>query len=176
MAQLQERMIRAAKLDVTLYEEVEADPEATGQAAAVVAISAVAAGLGTVQIAGFNGILASTIGAFAGWYVWAYLAYLIGAKFVPEPRTNTTPQQLLRTIGFASAPGVIRILFIVPGIGPLVLVVAGIWMLVAMVIAVRQALNYESTTRAVGVCVLSWLLQGLILLTLVSPFLEIPPQ
>ena len=174
MANLQERMIRAAKLDIALYEEVEADPEAMGQATAVVAISAIAAGLGNLQIAGLMGLVAGTVGALIAWYVWAYLTYLIGAKFVPEPQTNTTPEQLLRTIGFANAPGVIRILAFIPGVGPLVFSVAGIWTLVATVIAVRQALDYESTWRAIGVCVLGWLLQGLIVFFVLSFFIELP--
>jgi hypothetical protein len=41
-------------------------------------------------------------------------------------------------------------------------------MLVAMVIAVRQALDYTSTFRAVGVCVIGWIIQTVILLLLFS--------
>jgi hypothetical protein len=174
MADLQQRMIRAAKLDVALYEEVEADPGAMGQAISVVTLSAVAAGLGNIQVAGLMGLVAGTVGALIAWYVWAYLTYFIGAKFVPEPNTNTTPEQLMRTIGFANAPGVIRILAFIPGMGALVFGVAGIWTLVATVIAVRQALDYESTWRAIGVCVLGWLLQGLIVFFALSFFIEIP--
>ena len=84
-------------------------------------------------------------------------------QFVPEPQTRADHGELLRTIGFASAPGLIRILGIIPGIRELVFLIAGIWMLVAMVIAVRQALDYTSTLRAVGVCLIGWLIQGLIL-------------
>ena len=176
MADLKERMIRAAKLDVELYEEVEADPTAMGQATAVVALSAVAAGIGNFQAGGINGIVAGALGALIGWYVWAYLTYFIGAKFVPEPQTDTSPQELLRTIGFASAPGVIRIFALIPGISALVFGIAGIWMLVAMIIAVRQALDYESTWRAIGVCVLGWLLQGLILVAVLSLFIDLPGE
>jgi hypothetical protein len=174
MAELQERMIRAAKLDIALYEEVETDPEAMNQATAVVTISAVAAGLGNLQVGGLMGLVAGTVGALIAWYVWAYLTYFIGAKFVPEPQTNTTPEQLLRTIGFANAPGIIRVLAFIPGMAPLVFGVAGVWTLVATVIAVRQALNYESTWRAIGVCVLGWLLQGLVVFFLLSFFIDLP--
>ncbi len=109
-----------------------------------------------------------TIGALTGWYVWAYLTYFIGTKFLPEPQTEADLGELLRTIGFSSSPGLIRVFGIIPGLaGPLFLV-ASIWMLVAMVIAVRQALDYESTSRAVGVCVIGWIVQLLILVLLVS--------
>ena len=167
-----DRIIRAVKLDAQLYEEVEADTGAMGQAMGVVVLSSMAAGVGSVAIGGLGGILVGTIAALTGWYVWAYLTYFIGTKFLPEPQTEADLGELLRTIGFSSSPGLIRVFGIIPGLaGPLFLV-ASIWMLVAMVIAVRQALDYESTSRAVGVCVIGWivqlLIQLLILVLLVS--------
>ena len=163
-----DRIIRAAKLDAQLYEEVEADTGAMGQATGVVVLSSMAAGVGSVGIGGLGGILVGTIAALIGWYVWAYLTYFIGTKFLPEPQTEADLGELLRTIGFSSSPGLIRVFGIIPGLaGPLFLV-ASIWMLVAMVIAVRQALDYESTARAVGVCVIGWIVQVLILVLLLS--------
>ena len=163
MASLQDRMLRAAKLEPELYEEVEADQGALGQATAVVVLSAVAAGIGSIGSTGLMGILVGMLSALLGWYIWALLTYWIGTKLLPEPQTHADHGELLRTIGFASAPGLIRILGIIPGIRELVFLIAGIWMLVAMVIAVRQALDYTSTLRAVGVCLIGWLIQGLIL-------------
>ena len=168
MTSFRGRIIRAVKLDAQLYEEVEADTGAMGQAMGVVVLSSMAAGVGSVAIGGLGGILAGAIAALTGWYVWAYLTYFIGTKFLPEPQTEADLGELLRTIGFSSSPGLIRVFGIIPGLaGPLFLV-AQIWMLVAMVIAVRQALDYESTSRAVGVCVIGWIVQLLILVLLVS--------
>ena len=164
MATLQGRMIRAAKLDVHLYEEVEADPEAMGQAVTVVVLSAVAAGIGSLGSGGLVGILGGTIAALIGWLVWAGLTYFIGTRLLPEPQTKADYGELLRTIGFASAPGLIRVFGLIPGLGPLLFLVAGIWMLVAMVVAVRQALDYTSTARALGVCLIGWLVQAAILM------------
>ena len=106
------------------------------------------------------------IGALIGWYVWAFLTYFIGTKFLAEPQTRSDHRELLRTIGFSSAPGLIRVLGIIPGLGTLLFLVADIWMLVAMVIAVRQALDYTSTGRAIGVCMIGWVVQILILMVL----------
>ena len=139
MANFQERIIRAAKLDVNLYEEVEADKTAMGQAMGVVVLSSIAAGIGTIARGGLGGIFMGTIAALIGWYVWAYLTYFIGTKWLPEPQTRADLGELLRTIGFSSSPGLIRVLGIIPGVGGLVFLGASIWMLVAMVIAVRQA-------------------------------------
>lgn len=164
MASIQERMIRAAKLDAQLYEEVEADPSTMGQAATVVVISALAAGIGNLHgAAGALGIVTGTLGALIGWVVWAYITYFIGTRLLPEPETKADLGELLRTVGFASAPGVIRVLGIIPGLGALVFAAAGIWMLVATIVAVRQALDYKSTARAVGVCLIGWIVQAVIL-------------
>ncbi len=170
MARIQDRMIRAAKLDAQLYEEVEADQGAMGQAMTVVVLSAVAAGIGNIANGGLAGIIAGTIAALVGWYIWAFLTYFIGTRLLPEPDTKADHGELLRTIGFSSAPGLIRIFGIIPGLAPFVFAVAGGWMLAAMVIAVRQALDYKSTWRALGVCVIGWVIQGLVLAVAVSLF------
>ncbi len=163
-----ERIIRAAKLDVELYEEVEADKEAMWQAMGVVVLSSVAAGIGAIATHGVMGIISGTIVAIFAWYIMAYVTYLVGTKLLPEPQTSADPGELLRTIGFSSAPGLIRVLGIIPGLTGIVFLAAGVWMLIAMVIAGRQALDYESTWRAVGVCIIGWLVQGMIIFVLVS--------
>ena len=162
------RMMRAAKLDVNLYEEVEADKTAMGQAVTVVILSSVAAGLGGIAKAGMGGLVVGAVAALVGWLIWAYLTYLIGTKLLPEPQTKADYGELLRTIGFSSSPGIIRVLGIVPGLFWIVSTVASVWMLVAMVIAVRQALDYSNTLRAVGVCAIGWVIQILIMSVLFS--------
>jgi hypothetical protein len=170
MADLFTRMIRASKLDVTLYEEVEADRGAMGQAVLVVVISSVAAGIGAITVTGPEGLVLGTVTAILGWLVWAFLVYLIGTKLLPEPQTSSDPGELMRTIGFSSAPGTIRILAVVPALANIVILVASIWMLVAMVVAVRTALDYTSTPRAVGVCVIGWFIQVLLYVLVFSLF------
>jgi len=158
MNDLINRMLRAAKLDVTLYEEVEADQGAMGQATLVVVISSLAAGIGGMGTLGFGGIIISILTALIGWYIWAFLTYYIGSKFLPEAETQADHGEMLRTLGFSSSPGVIRVLGIIPGLYGIINFIAAIWMLVAMVIAVRQALDYQSTVRAVIVCVIGFII------------------
>jgi hypothetical protein len=163
MSKLTDRMLRAAKLEPGLYEEVEADQSALPDAMLVVVISSVAAGVGAIGRVGLGGILIGTIAALIGWYIWAYLTFLIGTKLLPEPQTKADMGELLRTIGFSSSPGVIRILGVIAPLSGLVNLIAAVWMLTAMVIAVRQALDYKTTIRAVGVCLIGWVIQMLIL-------------
>lgn len=157
MASLAERMIGAAKLDVNTYEEVEADTTATPQAMIVVLLSALAAGIGSIGDMGVKGMFVITIAALVGWFIWAGLTYLIGTKMLPEADTQADVGELLRTTGFSQSPGLLRVLGIIPVLGGLVTLIVSIWMLVAFVIAVRQALDYKSTGRAVGVCLIGFL-------------------
>ncbi|MEJ2366568.1 MAG: hypothetical protein P8017_18225, partial [Deltaproteobacteria bacterium] len=80
-----QRIMRAAKLDVALYEEVEADTGALPQATAVVVISSLAAGLGSIKLAGLGGLVLGTVSALFGWYIWAFLTYFIAALRQIEP-------------------------------------------------------------------------------------------
>ncbi|MCS6805292.1 MAG: hypothetical protein RMM98_14845 [Acidobacteriota bacterium] len=157
MSNLQQRMIRAARLDVSLYEEVERDPMAMGQAMTVVILSSVAAGIGSISTLGVKGLVLGTIAGLVGWFIWAYLTYYIGTRWFAEPQTRATHGELLRTIGFASAPGVIRVLGVIPVLGWIASLVGSILMLIAMVVAVRQALDYSTTGRAVVVCLIGWI-------------------
>ncbi len=159
MSKLIDRIIRACKLDADLYEEVEADKGAIGQAIGVVVLSSIAAGIGSIGKEWHINILTGTVIALIGWFVWAYSTYLVGTKLFPEPQTKADPGELMRTIGFASSPGLIRILGVIPGLTWVVYLGALVWMLMAAVIAVRQALDYTSTLRAIGVCVIGWVIQ-----------------
>lgn len=170
MDSFQNRIIRAATLDVNVYEEVEADKSATVQAIAVVIFASVAAGIGSIESVGLSGIFIGTITALISWLVWAYLTYIIGVKLLPEPQTESDYGELLRTIGFSSSPGMIRIIGIIPGLSGIIFFLTGIWMLVAMIVAVRQALDYQSTLRAVVVCVAGWIIQGIFLVLFLSIF------
>jgi len=114
MSIFQKRMIRAAKLDVNLYEEVEADKSTMPQAMGVVVLSSVAAGIASFSLTGISGVVVGTISALISWYVWAFITYIIGTKLLPEPQTSADHGELLRTIGFSSSPGVIRIVGIIP--------------------------------------------------------------
>ena len=168
------RVIRAMQLEAALYEEVETDRGATAQALGVVLLSGIAAGIGSSGRGLAGGILLLTIASILAWVVWAWVTYVIGTRVLPGARTEADVGQLLRTVGFSSAPGVIQILGVIPILAEVAFFVAGVWMLVAMVIAVRQALDYESTARAVGVCFIGWGLQ-MVFLGAVLPAWNPPP-
>lgn len=142
---LVQRMIGASMLNVATYEEVEADRTATGQAAAVVAIVAVATAIGAIG-EGSGGIIAGLLSAFVGWLVWSAITYFVGTRLFGG---TADLGEMLRTIGFAQSPGVLNVLGIIPLLGGLVRFAVFIWILVAVVIAIRQALDF-STGKAVA--------------------------
>jgi len=158
-----QRMIGAARLDAAIYEEIESDRGATGQAFLVVLFASAAAGVGAIENHAASGILWHTIHGLILWYVWAYITYWIGTRLLPSAETSADHGELLRTIGFSSAPGLLRALGLITPIAGEVFVICTLWMLVAMVIAVRQALDYESTWRAIGVCAIGWVVPAVIL-------------
>jgi len=157
MATFLHRMMGATALDATTYEEVEADAASGTQALAVVILSAVAAGIGS---RGFDVALSAipvmTAIALFTWAAWALLTYQVGATLLPEATTDVDVNQLLRTLGFAAAPGMFRILGVIPSLSTPTFVLTSLWMLAAMVIAIRQALDYKSTARAVLVSVIGF--------------------
>ena len=165
MATLIQRAVGAARLNVATFEEVEADRGATGQAMLVVVLSAVAAGIGAWGEPG-NGFLKMAFISLVAWFVWAFLTWLVGTKILPGPETSADMGQLLRTIGFAASPGILRVFAGLPGVGPVIGFIASVWMLIAMVVAVRQALDYRSTGRAVAVCIVGFLVYLAVILAL----------
>ncbi len=150
-------MIGAAKLDTATYEEIEADGSATRQAMSVVVLVALATGIGSLGSGGLVGLFVGIVLGVVGWAVWAGLTYFLGTTIFKTPETDANWGQLARTLGFAQSPGVLKVFAVIPGIGPVVFVLVSIWQLAAMVIAIRQALDYTSTWRAIGVAVVGFI-------------------
>ena len=163
------RIFRAIKIDVELYEEVERDKSATIQAGLVVVLSSMAAGVGALQLGASNFLLAPVF-SLISWYVWAYIIYFVGVKLFPEKNTKSNHGELLRTIGFSSAPGLIRVFGVTPDLMAVTFIGSAFWMLACMVVGVRAALDYKSLWRALGVVIVAWLFQAILLFTILILF------
>ena len=157
-----DRIFRAIKIDVELYEEVERDKSATIQAGLVVVLSSMAAGVGALQLGASNFLLAP-IFSLISWYVWAYIIYFVGVKLFPEKNTKSNHGELLRTIGFSSAPGLLRVFGVTPDLMAVTFIGSAFWMLACMVVAVKSALDYDSIWKSLGVVVVAWFIQAFFL-------------
>jgi Yip1 domain len=151
------RLMGAAMLDASMYEGVEADQHATWQAMLTVILSSLAAGIGAGGVYGLSAgtFVAFTFIALVTWVAWAVLTFHIGTRILPEPQTDVTLGELLRTTGFAAAPGLLQVFGLLPRMAIPVFATTIVWMVAAMVIGVRHALDYDSTWRAVGVCLVA---------------------
>ncbi|MBI4198112.1 MAG: YIP1 family protein [Chloroflexi bacterium] len=152
-----QRMIGVATFKVSTYEEIEADKSATSQAIIVVILVAIATGIGGAGAAGWLGMVVGVIGAIIGWVLWAWITFFIGTTLFRTAETKADWGELARAIGFAQTPGLLRILGIVGVISGFVFLIASVWQLATMVVGVRQALDYKSTWRAVGVVVVGFI-------------------
>lgn len=164
------RIVEATKLNPGLYEEVEADKSALKQAMTVIVLSSVAAGIGASQY-DIPQLAMAVLVSLLSWIVWAYICYFVGARLLPEPQTRADHGELLRTLGFAASPGLLRVFGVIPGVaGGVIFAVATVWMFIATVIAVRQALDYTSTGRALAVVLIGFLVQAVLVLAYVMLF------
>ena len=149
------RLVGAALLDPATYEEVEADRTATPQAMTIVVFSSLAAAIGAKGMNGGAATLeffaTASVIALLAWATWALVTFEIGSRLLPTPDTQADPGELLRTLGFAATPGLMQVFAALPGATVPVFVVSIVWALAASVVAVRQALDYTSTARALSV-------------------------
>ena len=168
------RAWRAARLDASVFDEVMADTKAMTQAIIVVFLYGAAVAYGIFGRTGVAGINSAIVITLLGWYLWAFSIYFAGVRLFPETRTTADRKAFMRAMGFASSPGWLCLLGLVPGLGGAVVVGASVWMIVASVVAVKKALNYTSTYRAAVITVVCWIpsffFQGLMVILIFSAF------
>ena len=159
-----QRMIGAAFFNRQTYEEIEQDQGALGQAVVVVlivtlcgVIGGVVGGLmqGSAVLGIVLGIIGGLVFGIIRWALWVTVMYWVGGRMLRTGDTETSWGELGRVMGFAYTPGVLSVLSFIPAIGNLFPVIGFCWTVAAMTVAVRQALDFESTGRAIGAVLLS---------------------
>lgn len=174
MSRFLNRLYRAALLDVDLYSEVVADTKAMFQAMMAVFLYSMASAYGNFGRAGVSGINFGMITTLLGWYIWAFSCYFIAVRLLSEAKVDVDRKAVLRALGFASSPGLIRLLGLIPELSGVTFGIASIWMIVAAVVAIKQVLKFKNTLRVAVVCTIAWVIshifQGLMLLLLLSVF------
>lgn len=156
------RMMRAARLEEAVYEEVEHDRDATKQAAIIVVGTSVLAAVGYGVVGGVLALVLGVVVALAGWAAYAWITYFIGTRLLAGPETSADWGELARTLGFANAPRALLIVGVVPALFTLVGFIVSIWVLATTVVALRAALDF-TIWRAVGTAIVGWLAQAVVL-------------
>lgn len=161
-----ERVVGALKLDPNTFEEIERDPTAMGQAIGVIALAAVSAGIGNIWYGGISGILFGIISSLIGYVLWAVVVWLVGTKVMPDPATKADFPETFRVIAFAAAPGLFGAVTIIPLLGWLLMFLIWVWSIAAMVVAVRQVLDYSDTFKAAIVVLIGFVVNLVVWATL----------
>jgi Yip1 domain len=166
-----DRVVGAMKLDPNAFEDVERDPTAIGQSVGVIALAAVAAGIGNVYYGGLTGIVKGAFVSILGFLIWSLIIWLVGTKVMPEPATKADYPETFRVLGFSAAPGLASIFTIIPILGWILMLVIWLWQIAAMVIAVRQVLDYSTTGKAVIVVLIGFVINFVVTLIILAPLL-----
>lgn len=161
-----ERVVGALKLDPNTFEEIERDPTAMGQAVGVIALAAVSAGIGNIWYGGISGILFGIVSSLIGYVLWAVVVWLVGTKVMPDPATKADFPETFRVIAFAAAPGLFGAVTIIPILGWLLMFLIWLWSIAAMVVAVRQVLDYSDTFKAAIVVLIGFVVNLVVWATL----------
>ncbi|MCW5849765.1 MAG: YIP1 family protein [Anaerolineae bacterium] len=144
-----DKAIRASRLDIPVYNEVERDLNETTNALIIVVAVAIASGIGAIgQNVGVGGIIAGVLAALIGWVARAFVIYFIGTRVY---NATATTGEILRTTGYAAAPGILNVLGFIPGIGGLITLVVSIWTIVTTFIATREALDLDNTKTLITI-------------------------
>jgi len=149
-----DRMLGALRLQSAVYEEVEADQKATGEAAFIIVATSLVSGAVNGVLTGASSGFFGALGSLLGWAFYAWVAYIVGVKLFPGPQTKSSWGELARTLGYANTARFLILFELVPGLQALTRLVVSIWVLVATVVALRAALDI-TTGRAVWIAIAS---------------------
>ncbi len=158
------RALRVAKLDPAVYHEIARDRGATVEAAIVVAVVAVASGIGALTDS-FGVVALAIIGAFIGWVVFSAMTYFFGTNIFGSPTAQVDVKTLMRTQGYARGPGVLAFFGFIPVLGWIAAFVGGVWSLVTAIVAIRETLQI-GTGRAILVGIIAAIASGIVLFIL----------
>jgi len=166
-----DRVVGAMKLDPKAFEDVERDTTAMGQAAGVIVLAAVAAGIGNIYYGGLTGIVTGALMSLIGFLVWSAIVWVVGTKVMPEPATKADFPETFRVLGFAASPGLASVITIIPLLGWLLMFVIWIWQIAAMVVAVRQVLDYSTTGKAIVVVIIGFIAYLIVTVLVLAPII-----
>ncbi|MBE0699142.1 MAG: YIP1 family protein [Anaerolineaceae bacterium] len=142
------RMIRAVRLDRTLFRMVADDPEYTNEAVMIAVIVSIVAALGALSgpNPAMNFVLQLLSNLLFGWVLWALVAYFVGTSFF---KGRSSPMEMMRTLAYAGIPRLLGVLAIIPCVGWIGALIGGILAIIAGVIAIRESMEFDTTSAVI---------------------------
>lgn len=174
MKALINRMFRAIKLDRQLFEEIVSDPSVQGQSVWAVAIFAMATAFGSFTMIGGTAVNIGLITTMIAWYVWAFSLFYIGTRFLGEHAAHANRKTIMRVVAFGCAPGIFRLLGIIPKTATIVLIITSLWILATVIIGLKSVFSEAHSAKIAIITVVTWiaatLFQLILIVTLLSVF------
>jgi hypothetical protein len=168
------RLFRVIRLDQSMFDEIASDPSLQPHSVWAVAIFAMATSFGLFSSAGGTTVNIVLITTMLAWYVWAFSVFYIGSRAFRAETSPVDRKAVMRVVAFASAPGLIRLLGLIPKSFVILLLISSIWILIAAVIGLKKVFVQTSTSRIAAVTVGTWLaaslFQAILMVTLISVF------
>ena len=153
-----DRVIGAARLDSSVYEEVRDGRRGGLQALAIIVAGSIAIGVAGLGSWGLSGLIPVLVFQLLGWAAYIWLLHRIGTRLLAGAGTRADWRGLARTLAFANGPRVFLVVGFVPFLGELVGAAVAIWVLLTTIIAVQAAFHF-GTGRAIIVGAIGWMLQ-----------------
>lgn len=173
MKGLFQRLFRAMRLDGQLFEEVVSDSSIQGQSVWAVAIFAMATAFGTFTLISGTAVNIGLLTAMIGWYVWAFSIFYLGSRIL-SLKAGADRKTIMRVMAFACAPGIFRILGIIPKTTAIIFAVTSIWILVTAIFGLKKAFPESPSFKISLITIFTWvvatLFQAILTVTLLSVF------
>ena len=151
-------IVRSLKLDKTLYKENKYFGEAGIYFAGLIMILDGVAGAVAANTVIKTAIGMSGLTAILTWFIWAILIYVLGVKIFPDKQTKVSFKKVLTAVGFAHAPGLLRFFAVTPELMIPIIFITQFWIFAALIISIRQILNFKSNLKSFGIVFLSFLI------------------
>jgi hypothetical protein len=150
-----DRIVRAIRLDWTVFREIAEDKSAIKEAAIIVLVVSLLSAIGG-GIASGNFILSFLVNwivaILVGWIGWAILTYFVGSLLF---KGKSDIVEMMRVLGYASAPKLLGLFGFIPCVGWLIALAGWVLSLIAGFIAVREAMEFD-TVDAIVTILISW--------------------
>jgi hypothetical protein len=157
-----DRILRAVRLDWTVFREIAEDRDAMREAVIIVVVVAILSAIGGagVMLVGQEGMGRAVLGFFTGlvtsiligWIGWAILTYFVGTLLF---KGRTDIPEMMRVLGYANAPNLLQVFSFIPCVGWLIALAGSILALIAGVLAIREAMEFD-TGKAIITVLISW--------------------
>ena len=163
-------IFRSLRLDKSLYRDARNFSEISIYFALII-MEGISGAIATSSLIKTN-ILLSGITAIFSWFIWSLLIFVIGVKVFPEKETKVNFKKILIGVGYAHAPGILRILGFIPEMVIPIVLITQFWIFASLIIATKEMLNFKSNIKSLGVVLIAFLIIAIVSVSFIMSKLD----